>query len=187
MLAIPPYCYLLSFLYISEGNAMLVTFFTNILMGTILPVTFWILRLIPSTRSFSKICAWFFRLFPTFCFSFSLLNVSSVDLYSMHDAAQYVVSDLQVAGGDLLMMGVVTLVDLLLVFGVEYLHTHSPFHFSPRSKKSTPLPLVQDPDVVQLKKDCAGAPSSQYPVLVRKLSKQYPNGKLAVHDISFHV
>lgn len=53
--AIGPFCYLCSFLFNFEGNAMLVTFFVNVVLGTIIPIVIYILRLIESTRSVAKI------------------------------------------------------------------------------------------------------------------------------------
>ena len=53
--AIGPFCYLFSFLFNFEGNAMLVTFFINVVLGTIIPLVIFILRLIPTTRSAAEV------------------------------------------------------------------------------------------------------------------------------------
>ena len=74
--SIGPFCYVLSFLFQFEGNAMLVTFFINVLLGAILPLTVSILRLIESTREVAKVLLWIFRIFPAFSFGFGLLNLT---------------------------------------------------------------------------------------------------------------
>jgi len=80
--AIIPFCYAFSFLFKFEGNAMLLSFFLHLIFGSIVSVVFFILRLIESTRSGSKIAAWFIRLIPSFCFADGILNLTNASTYA---------------------------------------------------------------------------------------------------------
>lgn len=62
---------------------MLLSFFLHLIMGAIVSIVIYILRLIPSTRSGAKTAAWFIRLFPSFCFSYGILNLTNKDNYAV--------------------------------------------------------------------------------------------------------
>lgn len=62
---------------------MLLSFFLHLIMGAIIGIVMFILRLIPSTRSGAKIAVWFLRIFPSFCFSYGILNLTNRDKYAL--------------------------------------------------------------------------------------------------------
>ena len=74
---IGPWSYFVSFFFKDPGNAQLVNFFFNFIVGFIVSIVLWVLRLIDSTRSVAKGLSYFFRFVPTFSFSYGLLNISS--------------------------------------------------------------------------------------------------------------
>ena len=72
-----PWSYFVSFFFKDPGNAQLVNFFFNFIIGFIVALVLWILRLINSTRSIAKGLSYIFRFVPTFSFSYGFLNMSS--------------------------------------------------------------------------------------------------------------
>ena len=120
--AIIPFSYVFSFLFKQQGNALLISFFMHLIIGALFSIIFWILRLIESTRGWSKKVAWVLRLFPSFSFSFGIINMSNITIYaSVEGQEEKNVYDLDIAGGDILMLGLEGFVYLILVLLLEKL------------------------------------------------------------------
>jgi ATP-binding cassette subfamily A (ABC1) protein 3 len=120
--SIGPFCYLFSFLFNFEGNAMLVTFFVNVVLGTIIPMVMYILRIIPSTRSIAQVLMWIMRIFPSYSFGYGLLNVTSTKIIAKIEGVDSLEpSDIRASGGDMLMLGLMGIVYTILVFVCEYI------------------------------------------------------------------
>jgi ATP-binding cassette, subfamily A (ABC1), member 3 len=144
--SIGPFCYLVSFIFNFEGNAMLSCFFLNIVLGTIIPLITYILRLIKSTRSTARVLQWVFRAFPAFSFGYGLLNVTSISvLKGIEDTDD--IADIKLAGGDIMMLIIMGIVDWILVFTFEYMFTTKKMGtFVPKSLE--PQKPIQDSDVL---------------------------------------
>lgn len=101
----------------------MISFFLHLIFGAIVSVIFWVLRLIESTRSGSKVAAWFIRLIPSFSFAFGILNLSNVNLYAAIEGSKTVESaySFNISGGDILMLGIEGFVYMFLVFVIEKL------------------------------------------------------------------
>lgn len=104
---------------------MLTIFFLNIGLGSIFPFLFYILRIIESTRSIAKGLMWVMRFFPSFSFGFGLLNVTSRSLISKNEfnGDEKDFADIDIAGGDILFLGMMGPIYMMLVFLLEYLFT----------------------------------------------------------------
>ena len=104
---------------------MLTIFFLNIGLGSIVPFVFYILRIIESTRKIAKSLMWIMRFFPSFSFGFGLLNVTSRSLYAKNEfnGVEKDFSDIDIAGGDILFLGLMGPIYMMLVFLFEYLFT----------------------------------------------------------------
>ena len=103
---------------------MLLNFFLHLTMGAIISIVIWILRLIPSTRDGSKIAHWFIRIFPSFSFSYGILNITSKNTYSYIENYQPPKDalDLDIAGGDVMFLalsGFVYIIILLIIESLE--------------------------------------------------------------------
>lgn len=75
--AIIPFSYLCSFMFKVPGSAMMVTFFLNLLVGSLLSIIVYILFTIESTRSAAEIIQWIFRPLPSFSFSYGLMRTTN--------------------------------------------------------------------------------------------------------------
>src|SRR5690606_15494926 len=69
-----------------------------------------------------KVIAWFLRLIPTFSLSFGLVNLSNNELYAITEKYYDIKSpwDLDIAGGDLLGLGLTTIIYLILLLVVDH-------------------------------------------------------------------
>lgn len=101
---------------------MLLNFFLHLLAGSIISLVIYILRLIPSTRSGAKVASWFLRLFPSFAFAYGIVNACSRTTYKTLEGYAEVKSvyDIDIAGGDILMLALEGLFCTLIVFVIEY-------------------------------------------------------------------
>jgi len=95
----------------------------HLIIGALFSIIFWILRLIGSTRGWSKKVAWVLRLFPSFAFSFGIINMSNITIYAAVEGynEEKNVYDLDIAGGDILMLALEGFVYMILVFLLEKL------------------------------------------------------------------
>lgn len=101
---------------------MLLNFFLHLVTGSIISLVIYILRLIPSTRSGTKIAHWFLRLIPSFSFAYGIVNACSRTTYRTIEGYAEVkdVYDLDIAGGDILFLALEGLVYTIFVFVIEY-------------------------------------------------------------------
>jgi ATP-binding cassette subfamily A (ABC1) protein 3 len=119
-------------------------------MGAIVSVVFWILRLIESTRDGSKIAAWFIRIFPSFCFSFGILNVTNKSTYALVEGYKNPKDtyDLDIAGGDIMYLCLGGVVYMILVFVIEMLEDSGQLQkFGSRELSIPYIPKQLDDDV----------------------------------------
>lgn len=79
--AIIPFSYLTSFLFKVPGNSMLVSFFINLLLGSIISIVVYILIVIESTRDAANIIIWILRPFPSFSFAIGLIKATNKEYF----------------------------------------------------------------------------------------------------------
>lgn len=66
--AVIPFTYVLGFVFKKYGNAQVSSFFLHYLVGSILPLVTYILRIFDSTRTIGQVLQWVFRMIPSYCF-----------------------------------------------------------------------------------------------------------------------
>ncbi len=95
----------------------------HLIFGAIISIIFWVLRLIESTRDASKSVAWILRIIPSFSFAFGIINMSNQSLYAIVEGYndKKDVYDFDIAGGDILFLGIEGFVYFILVFILEKL------------------------------------------------------------------
>ena len=125
------------------------SFFIHFLLGAIGALVIFILRIIKSTNSVALIIGWILRLIPSFSFGYGILNISSRDTYAILEgrSSAYEVFDLNIAGGDVLMMALEGPAYLILIFVIEKLMMMPTFSQFFTNEKSVPFkakPLDDD-------------------------------------------
>lgn len=105
------------------------TFFFNFCMGFIGGLALTVLRVIEGTNKIAKGLHWVFRLFPSFSFTYSLLNMGNREVYAILEKHDEVKSpwDIDIAGGDVIFLGFTPFLYFFLVLLVEYLRTKRSF------------------------------------------------------------
>ena len=95
----------------------------HLLSGSLLTLILWVLRIIESTREYAKIIHWFFRIIPSFSFGYGILNMANKSLDAAVEGYKNPknVWDIDIAGGDALMLGIMGVVYFILVFVIEFL------------------------------------------------------------------
>lgn len=77
----------------------------HLIFGCLISITVMFLRLVfKMDNDGIEALAWFLRFMPSFCFSFSILNLTSRSLYALFSVDGEVLEplDMKIAGGDLL-------------------------------------------------------------------------------------
>lgn len=94
------------------------------MFGGIIPIVFFVLRLIPSTRDVAKVLVWFIRIIPSFSFGIGVLNLGSRKLFARIEGLDedYEPFDFSITGGDILILSVTGTVYFIAVFGFEKLN-----------------------------------------------------------------
>jgi hypothetical protein len=105
---------------------MNVAFFVNFLLGSLGAVLVMFLRIIESTRSAGKALQWVMRLFPAFSFGYGFINIGMIDNWSIEanlpPGEVLSVYDMNVAGGDILYLGIFGFIYFAIIFIVEYIN-----------------------------------------------------------------
>jgi ATP-binding cassette subfamily A (ABC1) protein 3 len=101
---------------------MLLSFFLHLVVGSIISLVIYILRLISSTRDIAKILQWILRIIPSFSFAYGIVNSCSKATYKVLEGWTEMKStyDMDVGGADILYLAVSGVVYIILVFIVEY-------------------------------------------------------------------
>ena len=78
-----PLTYIAANLFTDYGNAQAGWYFFTFIVGGILPIAEMVFRILgPDTNTLGHVIGWIFRVFPSFCFGESLLNMATIELYS---------------------------------------------------------------------------------------------------------
>jgi len=185
--SISTFTYLTSFLFKDHGAAQTATFFINFGFGFIGGLATAILRLITSTRDVAKIIQWIFRIIPTYSLTYGFLNLSNRDLYALTEG--YITPknswEIDIAGGDILFLGMSSVIFLILLFVVEYLKNSRIGFLEP---KVAWQPSETDGDVEDEAERIA-ASNEEFAIKVQQIRKVYrgKKPKVAVDRVSFGV
>ncbi|CAG9318442.1 unnamed protein product [Blepharisma stoltei] len=187
------FTYFTSFFFRNYPTAQVVTILLNFVTGSILAPGILVMYLFDQTRSAAHGLRWIFRIFPNFCFGFGILEVGSRRLLASLDGRNepYDALSLDSAGGDILMMGIMTLVYMLLIFIAEYMEIHLKlFQFIFKPHKIKTKKHSKDDDVEKEAKKAEKTNPKDVQVNAKELQKVFRSGKthlVAVENVSFNV
>lgn len=153
-----------------------------------------ILRLITSTRGIGKVLGWIFRFIPSFSFGYGVLNIGNRSLYASREGLKeaYSTFDMNICGGDIILLSVGGVMYFVIVFIYEYL-SHKK-GFSDLMSGENKIPYVQkeyDDDVEREMKLVERSSPQDYTVRVKDLRKVFVPAKdrvkVAVDRVSFGI
>ncbi|KAL4492594.1 hypothetical protein ABPG72_007707 [Tetrahymena utriculariae] len=190
--AIIPFSYLTSFIFKDYGTAQVTNFFIHFIMGAVGPLVIFILRIINSTHNVGLALGWVFRLIPSFSFGYGVLNVGSRNLYVQKDNINYKTFDLNICGGDILMLSIEGLFYILVVALIEYAsHKKGLSQYMTGENKVPYVEKEYDDDVQREMDKIAKSSPSDYTVRVKDLRKVFVPAKdrikVAVDRVSFGI
>jgi hypothetical protein len=85
-LAYIPFTYIAAFTYREYGSAQSYYFFITFLMGGMLPVLTFVMRLIGvSSSKIGRYISWGLRILPAFSFGEGIINLGSIDIYKNNE------------------------------------------------------------------------------------------------------
>ena len=86
-----------------------------------MPLVFFILKIIPSTRDAALGIQWVLRMIPSFAFGYGVQNIGQKELFSrvIYNKAVQSSLSLDVAGGDIIFMAWTGVLYFLLIFLIE--------------------------------------------------------------------
>lgn len=87
--AIVPYTYFFSFIFPSEDGGEKFMMIHNFLLGGLVPVAIFILRLIESTRTAGNVLMWLLKFSPMYCLCEAVVFISSIDTFKTIDEEDY--------------------------------------------------------------------------------------------------
>ncbi|CUM57954.1 ABC transporter, putative [Bodo saltans] len=185
------FSYAISFFFNEHSTAQNVVMLANFITGFLLVLVVFILSVNDSTENASKYLAFIFRVIPSYCLGDGIINLA------LHELQQSVSSassawDLDVVGWDIIDMAIEFPILLAVTFFIDHpgrrMKTQKMLH---DANKANPENLDgEDIDVRRERESVADATANGREndlVLVRNLRKQYPNGKVAVRNLSFGV
>ncbi|KAL4454192.1 hypothetical protein ABPG74_012149 [Tetrahymena malaccensis] len=183
------FVYVCSFLHKDYGNAQLIQFFFNFIIGGIGSVTFAVLRLVDTTKYIAIHIHYIFRIFPCFSFAYGITNLSSIKAYQLLYNYGHLPSQMEmdIAGGDIVFLCVMFIFFTIVLYIIEYFRAKKTVLNRESSFPYIPKPM--DHDVQSEKNLIETANPSEYTILVRNLRKVFiqNNGKpkVAVDNINF--
>jgi ATP-binding cassette, subfamily A (ABC1), member 3 len=194
-----PFSYLVGFLFDNYGTSMTVHFFFNFLFGSLGAILVMVLRLIDSTREAGLQLQWFMRLFPCYAFGYGVVNIGSINTWSvmagLPPGKTLSVYDMNVAGGDILFLGIFGFIYFFLIFVIEYVKSKGNILAIFSRERDIPyVPKPYDNDVEREMREVEASQPEDYSVRVKDLRKVYMLGllpgskyKVAVDRVSFGI
>lgn len=190
------FTYAFSFAFKDYGSAQTVSFIMNFLVGGILPLIFFILRVLDEqTKDISLGIAMILRLLPSFSFGFGILNVAERSLYMVvaDEKTKRDALDTEIAGYDVAYLIVLSVFYFVLVFIIEkILIMPSCTKFFTRESN---YPYQEKPHDSDVKKERELVAKSRdyenYAIYVNQIRKVFSSSKsnfrVAVDSVSFAI
>jgi len=193
------FAYMISYLFKAPSNAQIVMIFISFITGLVLSLVGIVLRILPDTKGlYHDYLRYLLCLFPPFALGDGLHNMALINLWSAleNGGTLYKVSDWEITGIPITMMGFEAIGYLGLTICIEYL-TSIPkvqqfvdsLHVTlPETNQS-----LKDEDVLEEERRCnAGEFDNSSTILVKNLKKQFYGGmrtagKYAVQGISLAI
>lgn len=184
------FSYTISFLFDEHSTAQNVVMLANFITGFLLVLVVFILGIVPSTEGIATVLSYIFRIIPSYCLGDGIINLA------LHQVKQSLNNSdsawsLDIVGYDIIYMAIEFPLMLALTLFLDHpgrrMKTQLLLH---DADKANPENLDgEDVDVKRerLATEAGGAGRDQDLVIVRNLRKEYPNGKVAVRNLSFGV
>jgi ATP-binding cassette subfamily A (ABC1) protein 3 len=184
--AIFPFTYASTFVFSKFTTAQYVTIGVHFLTGCALPSALYVMLFYKSLRNTVKVLVWVFKVFPNFCLGWGVMNIGSgkniAALYELDEEMNPF--NLQSAGGDILVLGIICLASTGLLIYAEYRSAN------PRSSKSSSSEPKQvsslDEDVQKEYIKAQNSDQRQVKINIRGISKSFKTFT-AVNDLGFNV
>jgi ATP-binding cassette, subfamily A (ABC1), member 3 len=204
------FTYCLSFAFQSASLCNITVIIAGFLIGMGGPLTCFVLILrsvdprgpSPELADVADALAWFLRWNPSFCLGKALFNVINIDTFSLiekdNDLNAWSVPILQT---EVFCLGVQSIVYLLLAIQIDKWSTNPHFMSLWRNCRDLSwiwrtttmpvrvvmVPLTNDDDVIAEQELVLSGEVSNDQILIKKLTKVYDNGKVAVNNLSLGV
>ena len=186
--------YVMSFAFISPATAQIVMIFFVFITGLVLSIIGIVLRILEDTRSYFKWIRYLFCLFPPYALGDGLHSMALIQAYSAFEltgGAVYSVSDWQVTGLPLMMLGWESVFFLAATIVFEYVSSIPSISgvFARLGRTLPPTDQSQkDADVLAEEARVAQAGSeSTDTIVVKDFKKMYSGGKYAVKGVSLGI
>jgi ATP-binding cassette subfamily A (ABC1) protein 3 len=191
--AIAPFCYASSFIFKSHASAQILTIIFHFVAGCLAPSLIFLMLIFEESRDAGKALRWVFRLIPSFCFGFGILNIGALETFSFFlEESDLKPLDIESAGGDLLFMGIDFVLYLIILFIAEYISS-KPWIIKSLKRDVKPENeiLETDDDVEREEQQALNTNPEDVQINVRNLKQVYhvsgAKPLVAVNDISFNV
>ena len=192
--AMAGFSYLIGFFFKSASGAQIITIFVVFLLGLVLSIIGTVLRLISSTHHLYLYgIRYLFNIFPPFALGEALNNLSLIDTWSIDELSggqTYSVTDLNIAGLNLIFLGFESVLYISIAILVEYLSTRPSLQvfFNVNFLPSVDTSGLRDEDVrAEEERVKSGAADASSTILVNDFKKVYPGGKYAVKGVSLGI
>jgi ATP-binding cassette subfamily A (ABC1) protein 3 len=180
-------------LFNTPGMTQIVVIFAMFILGLILGIVGFVLRLIPATHDpFLHVIRYLLALFPPYALADGLHNLAGRIVWSGFELGSdtYEPTDWRITGLPLAFMGAETVVYLAIVIAIEYVRlipSVSSYFTAPATLPPNTVPM--DEDVVTEEQNIAAVDpaTTNMRVLIKDAKKMYPGGKYAVRGVSLGI
>ncbi|RLN80272.1 hypothetical protein BBJ28_00024567 [Nothophytophthora sp. Chile5] len=185
-LAICPFTYCLSFVFKEHAAAQTYTIVFNFVIGVVLMMVSFIMRIIGATKTVDSVLIFVWRLSPLYNLGTGLLALVLNDISSIRDSKDGKTSpfDLDIMGWELLYLLVTAVGYMAIALYLDYSMTF-PKVKDLAGQGSLDGSHMIDADVEKEAQRVASGGADGDAVKLMGLRKVYPGGKVAVRDLSF--
>lgn len=200
--AVIPFCYILAFLFRKHTSALIWSIIINCLTGLVLMTVSFALSLIETTQDIAPTLKIFFRVFPGFCLGDSLLQISTIAVFSAFENFGFDVPkafDLDIAGANIIYLYCEGVIFMMAVIAYEVINTKPSAVNSIRGCLEA-LKIVKpienkygevgddiDVDVKEEEERVLSGGADLDIVQLKQLRKVYPGGKVAIRGVSLGI
>jgi ATP-binding cassette subfamily A (ABC1) protein 3 len=178
----------------TPGMTQVVVIFSMYILGLVLGIVGYVLRLIPSTHSvFIHILRYILALLPPYALADGLNSLCFIDFFSaieLGGTQSYKPNDWEIAGMPMAFLAWESVAYLAIVIAIEYVRlipSVSGYFSAPKSLPEDSTP--RDEDVVAEEQNIAAVDpaTTNMRVLIKDAKKMYPGGKYAVRGVSLGI